>query len=69
MCDSLSRLKPLRNSVFLTPPPLAAPAVAANECHGDGIQSPEAKGWSLKSPAGLVSQVPARAGGQGLPDR
>lgn len=22
MCDSLSRLKPLRNSVFLTPPPL-----------------------------------------------
>lgn len=30
---------------------------------------PRGQGWSLKSPAGLAGQMPARAGGQGLSDR
>lgn len=65
MCDALSRLKLLRNSGSPPPASPAMSAMSAAECHPDGIQSPEAKGGSLKSPAGLINQMPARAVGGG----
>lgn len=62
MWDSLSTLKPLE--AFRSPPP-TSPATAANECHPDGIQSPEARDGALSPQLDWQARCPPEQVGRG----
>lgn len=68
MWDSLSRLKPLRSTAFPSPqplPPQQPMATAANECHPDGIQSPEARDGALSPQLDWQARCPPEQVGRG----
>lgn len=46
-------------------PPPASPATAANECHPDGIQSPEARDGALSPQLGWQAKCPPEQVGRG----